>query len=318
MVLSYLRMLVSGDDLAFKRVINTPKRNIGEKRIRFLEEYAGQNSLTLYNSLKRTIEDPIFKGTGATQFLELMDELSGDLDKKCISELVADVIHKSGYEELLRTEGSQERLDNLAELKQSVYDYEVTCGEETDLDSYLKHIALYTNADIENRVKLMTVHAAKGLEFPYVFICGLNEGVFPSQKTRTEENMEEERRIAFVAYTRAMDALFLTEAAGRNFDGAPRFPSRFLLEIAPEYLEMIKEPNESLIREAADLIELSEKHLRKENRSELLPENTRVEHMIFGKGTIVSLDMDMQAYEVKFDDQKTERYISFKVNMKEL
>ena len=320
-VLSYLRMLVSGDDLAFKRVINTPKRNIGEKRIRFLEEYAGQNGLTLYNSLKRTIDDPIFKGTGATQFLELMDELSGDLDKKCISELVADVIHKSGYEELLRTEGSQERLDNLAELKQSVYDYEVTCGEETDLDSYLKHIALYTNADIEdtkNRVKLMTVHAAKGLEFPYVFICGLNEGVFPSQKTRTEENMEEERRIAFVAYTRAMDALFLTEAAGRNFDGAPRFPSRFLLEIAPEYLEMIKEPNESLIREAADLIELSEKHLRKENRSELLPENTRVEHMIFGKGTIVSLDMDMQAYEVRFDDQKTERYISFKVNLKVL
>ena len=251
--------------------------------------------------------------------LHLGAELSANVDRKTISELMADVIYKSGYEELLRTEGSQERLDNLAELKQSVYDYEVTCGEETNLDSYLKHIALYTNADIEdtkNRVKLMTIHAAKGLEFPYVFVCGLNEGVFPSQKTRTEESMEEERRIAFVAYTRAMDGLFLTEAAGRNFDGAPHFPSRFLIEISTEFIDVVKEPNESLIREAQDYIKVNEKHLKKEDSTKLLPANTRVEHMIFGKGTILSIDMDMQAYVIQFDTQKTERYISFNVNLK--
>ena len=318
-VLSYLRMLVSGDDLAFKRIINTPKRNIGERRIKFLEKYAEENGLTLYDSLKRTVDDPIFKGTAAPAFLELMDELSRNPDRKSISELMAEVIHKSGYEEVLRTEGSQERLDNLAELKQSVYDYEVTCGEETNLDSYLKHLALYTNADLEdtkNRVKLMTIHAAKGLEFPYVFICGLNEGVFPSQKTRTEESMEEERRIAFVAYTRAMDGLFLTEAAGRNFDGAPKFPSRFLMEISPEFVDMVKEPNESLIREAKDYINVREKLLHKDDRNSLFSENTRVRHAVFGEGTILALDMDMQAYSIKFDGQKTERSISFKVGLK--
>ena len=317
-VLSYLRMLISGDDFAFRRVINTPKRNIGERRIKFLEEYAEKNGVTLYKAFRDNIEDPIFKGTKAREFMELMDELSRELDRKTISELVADVLHKSGYEEALRTEGSQERLDNLAELRQSVYDYEVTCGEETNLDSYLKHIALYTNADIEdtkNRVKLMTIHAAKGLEFPYVFICGLNEGIFPSQKTRTEDGMEEERRIAFVAYTRAMDGLCLTEAAGRNFDASPKYPSRFLMEIDPEYLNMVKEPNEGLIKEAQDYIKVSERHLRKEDSSELIPVNTRVKHLIFGEGTILEQDMDLQAYVIKFDSQDTERYIAFKVNL---
>ena len=317
-VLSYLRMLISGDDFAFRRVINTPKRNIGERRIKFLEEYAEKNGVTLYKAFRDNIEDPIFKGTKAREFMELMDELSRELDRKTISELVADVLHKSGYEEALRTEGSQERLDNLAELRQSVYDYEVTCGEETNLDSYLKHIALYTNADIEdtkNRVKLMTIHAAKGLEFPYVFICGLNEGIFPSQKTRTEDGMEEERRIAFVAYTRAMDGLCLTEAAGRNFDASPKYPSRFLMEIDPEYLNMVKEPNEGLIKEAQDYIKVSERHLRKEDSSELIPVNTRVKHLIFGDGIILEQDMDLQAYVIKFDSQDTERYIAFKVNL---
>ena len=276
------------------------------------------NDVSLYKALRDCVDDPIFKGTKAQDFLDLMDELSREVDIKSISELLADVITRSGYEETLRTEGSQERLDNLAELRQSVYDYEVTCGEETNLDSYLKHIALYTNADMEdtkNRVKLMTIHAAKGLEFPYVFICGLNEGVFPSQKTRTEDNMEEERRIAFVAYTRAMDGLFLTEAAGRNFDSSPKYPSRFLMEIDPHLLEMVKEPDETLIKEAADYIKLSEKYLRKEDSSELIPVGTRVKHMIFGEGTILSQDMDMQAYIIKFDSQRTERYISFKVKM---
>ena len=317
-VLSYLRMLISGDDFAFRRVINTPKRNIGERRIKFLEEYAEKNGVTLYKAFRDNIEDSIFKGTKAREFMELMDELSREMDRKTISELVADVLHKSGYEEALRTEGSQERLDNLAELRQSVYDYEVTCGEETNLDSYLKHIALYTNADIEdtkNRVKLMTIHAAKGLEFPYVFICGLNEGIFPSQKTRTEDGMEEERRIAFVAYTRAMDGLCLTEAAGRNFDASPKYPSRFLMEIDPEYLNMVKEPNEGLIKEAQDYIKVSERHLRKEDSSELIPVNTRVKHLIFGDGTILEQDMDLQAYVIKFDSQDTERYIAFKVNL---
>ncbi|MBO4310306.1 MAG: UvrD-helicase domain-containing protein [Lachnospiraceae bacterium] len=315
--LSYLRMLVSADDLAFKRVINTPKRNMGERRIKFLEEISEKNHITLYNALKENSDNPIFKGTKAAEFLELCDKLSENLEKKSISELFTQVLQLSGYEEALRTEGAQERLDNLAELKQSIYEYEVTCGEETNLDSYLKHIALYTNSDLEDtkdRVKLMTVHAAKGLEFKNVFICGLNEGIFPSKKTRTHAAMEEERRLAFVAITRAKDSLYLTEAMGRNFDSSPRFPSRFLFDIGRECLIYINEPAESLIKEAKEYIKLYDKTLIKD-KEDLLSEGSRIKHMILGEGTIVSIDSEMQAYVIKFDSSETERLISFKVSL---
>ena len=313
--LSYLRMLVSADDLAFKRVINTPKRNMGERRIKFLEEVSENNRTTLFNSLKENIDNPIFKGTKAAEFLELIDKLSENFETKSISELLTKVLDLSGYEEALRTEGAQERLDNLAELKQSVYDYEVTCGEETNLDSYLKHIALYTNTDLEDtkdRVKLMTIHAAKGLEFKNVFICGLNEGIFPSKKIRTQVAMEEERRLAFVAITRAKDRLFLTEGNGRNFDGSPRFPSRFLFDIEKQYLEYINEPNDALIKETKEYVELSDKLLIKD-KSDLFPEGSRIKHMILGEGSIISIDQEMQAYVIKFDSSETERMIAFKV-----
>ena len=114
---------------------------------------------------------------------------------------------------------------NLAELKQSVHEYEITCGEEATAAHYLAHVALFTNSDAEDtsdKVKLMTIHAAKGLEFPYVLLCGMNEGVFPSRKTKDLLGMEEERRLAFVAITRAEKGLFLSGAEGRNFDGSPR------------------------------------------------------------------------------------------------
>ena len=319
--MSYLRLLVSGDDLAFRYVVNVPKRNIGERRMKYLEKIAEDEQLPLMRALREHVEDDIFSGTKAREFIALIDELKENMDDKPISELLREVIEKSGYEELLRTEGSQERLDNLAELKQSVYDYEVTCGEETNLESYLKHIALYTNADLEdtkNRVKLMTIHAAQGPELPYVFICGLNEGVFPSKKTRTEAAMEEERRLAFVAITRAENRLYLTEAQGRNLDSSPRFPSRFILEVDRGDVDYVNEPDEALVKEARDYIRLESKHLKKEDKSELFEEGARIEHMIFGAGTITALDMEMQAYMIKFDKQQTERFIAFKVNLKPL
>ena len=166
---------------------------------------------------------------------------------------------------MLRTEGSQERLDNLAELKQSVYEYETTCGEECTLEHYLAHVALFTNADAgdsSDRVKLMTVHTAKGLEFPHVFLCAMNEGLFPSKKIRTLPAMEEERRLAFVAMTRAEQGLYLSEAAGRNFDGTDRYPSRFLLDIAPGLLEQSGERDDMLLDNARSYIAISERTLR--------------------------------------------------------
>ena len=195
-------MIAYQDDLSFLRIANVPKRNLGERRMNFLKEYAQAQDCTLYQALCRTIEEDVFKGTKAKDFLALIRYYSSGFSGRPISELLSALLNDSGYEEMLRTEGSQERLDNLAELKQSVYEYETTCGEESTLEHYLAHVALFSNSDAASRkdqVKLMTVHAAKGLEFPYVFLCGMNEGIFPSRKVRTLPGMEEERRLAFVA-----------------------------------------------------------------------------------------------------------------------
>ena len=316
--LSYLRMIAYKDDLSFRRIANTPKRNLGERRIKFLEEFAAEHGCSLYEALRFTAEDEIFKRTKARQFIQLIERFSANYADRPISELLADILDKSGYEEALRTEGSQERLDNLAELKQSVYDFERSCGEESMLEHYLTHIALYTNSDTEckgDKVKLMTVHAAKGLEFPYVFLCAMNEGVFPSKKTNTLEKMEEERRLAFVAMTRAEKRLYLTECEGRNLDGSPRFPSRFILDIDDELLEHTNAPKDSLIKDAKDYIEATVRYMPENLDSIILPVGQRVRHAVFGEGTVIDIDTDKGAHLIKFDGMDTPRMISFKVKI---
>lgn len=268
--LAYLRLIAYKDDLAFLRVVNVPKRNLGERRIKFLQEYAVKHQCSLYISLETNLDNEIFKGTKAAQFVALIENFAANYAERQISELLAAILNESGYEKMLRTEGSQERLDNLAELKQSVYEYETSCGEESTLEHYLSHIALFTNsdaADNSDKVKLMTVHSAKGLEFPYVFLCAMNEGVFPSKKTDTIQKMEEERRLAFVAMTRAQKGLYLSEAEGRNFDGSPRYPSRFLLDIEPALLDYTQKPQEGLIRETKDYLVINERYLADEEKS---------------------------------------------------
>ncbi len=315
--LSYLRMIAYKDDLSFRRVANTPKRNLGQRRMRFLQEYAAKNGCSLYEALRRTLEDEIFKGTKAAKFVSLVEAFAADYADRPISEVLNELLDQSGYEAMLRTEGSQERLDNLAELKQSVFEYETTCGEEAALEHYLAHVALFTNADVaeeQGKVKLMTVHAAKGLEFPYVFLCGMNEGIFPSRKTRTLPGMEEERRLAFVAMTRAEKRLYLSEADGRGIDGAPRYPSRFVLDIDPSLLEYTDPPREGLIKEAREYIEHNEKFLPTE-APKAMEIGQRVRHAIMGEGTIVGIDSEKGAHIVQFDDLPTTRKISFKAKL---
>ena len=133
--------------MAFRRVVNQPKRNMGKRRMAFLEEYAAANSCTLYQALLDNLEDALFQGTKARQFVSLIQAFAAGQEGRPVSEVLSAILNQSGYEEMLRTEGSQERLDNLAELKQSVYEYETTCGEECTLPHYLSHVALFTNAD---------------------------------------------------------------------------------------------------------------------------------------------------------------------------
>ena len=319
--LCYLRMIVYKDDLSFRRIVNAPKRNMGKRRMEFLQDYAEQHSCTLYQALQATLEDPVFKGTKAGPFVALVERFAGGQAGRPVSEVLADILNESGYEKMLRTEGSQERLDNLAELKQSVYEYETTCGEECTLEHYLSHVALFTNTDSldsKGKVKLMTVHAAKGLEFPCVFLCGMNEGIFPSRKVRTQEAMEEERRLAFVAATRAEKRLYLTRAESRNFDGSPQYPSRFILDIDRQLIQFTKEPREGLIKEAEDYIELSRKYLPDSESDIVFPVGQRVRHAVFGTGTVTDVDRDRGAHVIQFDSMDTPRRISFRVKMERI
>ena len=316
--LSYLRLLAYRDDLSFRRVVNTPRRNIGVSRMKILEEYAAGENCSLYTALTRLQEDERFRGTGARKFLRLTEELSETAEGRPVSELLGDILHRSGYETMLRTEGSQERLDNLAELRQSIYEYETSCGEEATLEHYLAHIALFTNADTpENagKVKLMTVHAAKGLEFPYVFLCGMNEGIFPSRKIRTLPAMEEERRLAFVAFTRAQKRLFLSEGEGRGLDGSPRYPSRFILDVDPALIEYTQPPREELIRDARSYIAANQAALPAREESGTLEPGTWVRHPILGAGKVLETDTERSAYVVKFDAMDTPRAIAFRAKL---
>ena len=315
--LSYLRLIAYKDDLSFRRVANTPKRNLGERRMRFLQEYAARENCSLYEGLRRNLEDELFRGTKAAGFVRLVEDFAASYTERPISELLSDLMDKSGYETMLRTEGSQERLDNLAELKQAVFEYETSCGEEATLVHYLAHVALFTNADAADsgdRVKLMTVHAAKGLEFPHVFLCGMNEGIFPTRRTNTLPGMEEERRLAFVAMTRAEKRLFLSEAEGRDLDGSPRYPSRFLLDIDPPLLTYTETPREELIRDARSYIAASESRLPTGEFEPFLP-GQRVLHPILGPGTVVETDLVKGTHLVRFDNLPTLRAISFRAKL---
>ena len=316
--LSYLRMIAYRDDLSFLRVCNVPKRNLGKRRITFLKEYAASHGTSLYEALKENLESPDMKGTKAAQFIQLIDRYASEYEGRQISDLLSSLLNDSGYEKMLRTEGSQERLDNLAELKQSIYDYETTCGEETELEHYLAHVALFSNTDTSeqpDKVKLMTVHAAKGLEFPCVILCGMSEGIFPSRKIDTRDGMEEERRLAFVAMTRAEKQLILTMSEGRNIDGSPKYPSRFVLDIDQQLLEYTAPPREDLIKEARGFIERSTKILKDEEEMKTFEPGQRVEHFLFGKGVVREVDLVKKAHIISFDDMDTPRAISFRAKL---
>ena len=314
-------MAVCQDDLSFLRVVNSPKRNLGQRRIAFLQSYAAEHGCTLYEALRRTLDDEIFRGTKAAGFVSLIERFSALAASATVSELLSGLLDQSGYELALRTEGGQERLDNLAELKQSVHDFEVSCGEEADPMAYLAHVALYTAGDLAargERVRLMTVHAAKGLEFPHVFLCVVNEGIFPSRRVTTLEAMEEERRLAFVALTRAEKALYLSESEGRNLDGSPRFPSRFLLDIDKDALVYDRAPAEGLLRSAWEYIEQSAARLPEAQEDIALPPGTRVRHSVFGPGTVLDADLDKSAHIIQFDGISTPRAVSFRAKLERL
>ncbi len=312
--LSYLRMVMQGDDLSFQRVINEPRRNIGKKRMAFLKAYADAKGCSLYEALIANMEDALIASTRAEEFVQLIEKYRSMVTTMKLSEIVTKILNESGYEAMLRQAGEQERLDNLSELKQAVFEFEKNSGEENTLEEYLQNVALYTNADKEERkesVKLMTIHTAKGLEFPYVFVCGLNEGIFPTKHVDTQEKMEEERRMAYVSYTRAENALFLSDAEGINYDGSFRFPSRFIFNTNKDYVEYVTELESHLVEAADSYIRASEEKINREVTGFAIGD--KVLHKVFGVGEILDIKEELSSYVIKFESAATERNIAMRV-----
>lgn len=311
-IVAYMRMVAYADDLSFARVINEPKRNIGTKRIAFLSQYAESNNCSLYNALKANIDNALFTNTEAKKFLNVIEKYSKTYREMKLSDIFTGVLNDSGYDAMLRTVGEDERLENLAELKESIFEFEKNSGEESTLEDYLQNIALYTNSDMENKkdsVKMMTIHIAKGLEFPYVFVCGLNEGIFPSSHARTIDELEEERRLAYVAYTRAENALFLTDAEGVNYEGLFRHPSRFIFNTDKKFLKYETELDEELAAKAQSYIKSQE--VKMYNPKTMLKAGDKVEHKVFGIGEIVEINDELSTYVIKFEQLQTNRNLNF-------
>ena len=257
--LSYLRLIAFDDDMSFKRIANVPSRKLGNKSIEQIAMTAQEEGCSMFEALRRLSGTKQFAKDAVHKFIEMTDTarmLSKDMS---ISNLLEYVLANSGLNELYRTDEEEERLENLNELVQSIKTYEHDHKEdEISLETYLQDIALYTNLDNDrskNHVKVMTIHQSKGLEFPHVFISGLSDGIMPNKRSvreRKKKAMEEERRLMYVAVTRAEKRLFLTESEGYSAQGGfEKVPSRFLREIKDNLMVTEGHMDEELWNRAA-------------------------------------------------------------------
>jgi DNA helicase II / ATP-dependent DNA helicase PcrA len=250
-ILAYLKSLDNpADEVSLKRIINTPPRGIGGATFDKVADLAASQNIPFIQALREASTGNLLsKGprTKLADFVSLMDGFAALVDSLALPELAARIIKESGYEARLkeeRTEEAKDRLDNLRELLAALDDFERT-GEEKGLSAFLEQVALISDMGRGNRdrdsVTLMTLHAAKGLEFPLVFMTGMEERLFPHVRALDDpEQMEEERRLCYVGMTRARERLYLTNARRRHFYGQEQFnsPSRFLEDIPKELLEV--------------------------------------------------------------------------------
>ena len=255
---SYMSIVANPrDDVRLRRIINEPARKIGATTIEVIADLAAQQGISMldvishadqYAKLSRAIA-PLFK------FWDIYQKLQESLETKTLDEFASDVIEITGYRTMLEADAAKghedaaDRLQNLGQLVNNVKSYCDQHGEEASLEGYLEDIALISDIDSYNesadQVVLMTIHSAKGLEFPYVFLIGMEEGVFPSEMSKySEADLEEERRLAYVGITRAKKELYISNSVTRMLYGRTQRnePSRFLREIEPEYIEETRSP----------------------------------------------------------------------------
>jgi len=306
-ILAYLRLLVNpADSVAAKRIVNVPPRGIGAltlARIETLEEEAGG----FYPACKLAVERGILKSPAADKvaaFVRLIEHFRSMRDEVSYPELAARVIEQTGYGPMLRDSGdpqAEERLANLEELLRALEEH---AGEAQSLAEFLEQAALVTDLDRyesgSERITLMTLHAAKGLEFPIVFLVAMEEGVFPHVRSqRDEEELEEERRLCYVGMTRARERLYLTYARERRVFGSVQNnePSRFIAEIPSELVEWIggrssawKSARAALGQERWPSVEQRADEGTRVVYEDGLRIGARVRHQSFGVGTVVAIE----------------------------
>ena len=315
-VLAYLRLIEFEDDFSFLRVVNIPSRGLGKKFIENVAKIAEKESISLYSALQQNINQKDLNRRGAIDFIELIDKYKKSKADLIISDLVKEIMDESGLSAYYRTDGDTDRLDNIKELQNSIILLETQDEEPINLTEYLQEIALYTDMDIEDdrndRVKLMTIHTSKGLEFPYVFLCGFTEGVLPSAmsiKERRAKAIEEERRLTYVAITRAEKAFYMTESEGFNFStGLNKYPSRFLFEISDNYFVRKGELSQEIINEAKEQLKLDASRQLIQKKFDV---GDLVNHLIWKQGKVIEVNEEKGEYQIEFVETGKTKPINF-------
>lgn len=310
-MLAYLRLITNpDDDISFERIVNEPKRGIGKSSIEKLRSYATMHDISFFETLKEVDFTGVSPraANALAKFGELIQSLVDQQEFLTATDMVEQVLERTGYEEMLKREQSlesQSRLENLEEFKTVTQEFEKHAEDKT-LVAFLTDLALIADIDrmdeeesSEQKVTLMTLHAAKGLEFPVVFLIGMEENVFPHSRSMfDEEEMEEERRLAYVGITRAEKQLYLTNARMRTLYGRTNMNpvSRFIQEIPDELIEGFEVAQETRFGQPfGSRSETSFPPKRKARRiertstaaSEEWNAGDRVKHKKWGVGTIV-------------------------------
>lgn len=329
-LLAYLKTIDNGkDDLAVRRIINVPKRGIGAVTLNKVQAYADSMGLSFFEALEAANDVPgIGKALLKIQpFVHMIHEFRLKLSDISLEELMEEILAQTGYVQELKDEGTDEadaRLENIDELITKIVTYEES-AEHPDLSEFLEEVALVADIDSledsDNRVLLMTLHSAKGLEFPYVFLAGMEDGIFPSYMSIAAENpteeIEEERRLCYVGITRAMKELTMTSARVRMLRGENQYNniSRFVREIpkeligrktpvppAPKVQQVPKDSTYARAKEAFRTKTFDPKQFKVTKADSLdYVVGDRVSHIKFGSGTVLEITEGGRDYEVKVD-----------------
>ncbi|MBC7005565.1 DNA helicase II [Photobacterium sp. BZF1] len=302
--LSYLRLIANrNDDASFERVVNTPTRGLGDRTLETIRMAARDRGATMWQASIALLEEQVLAGRAANslrRFIELVNALEDDTRELPLYQQTDEVIRNSGLRAMYeqeKGEKAQARIENLEELVTATRQFEIPeeAEEMSPLSAFLSHAALEAGEgqadDFEDAVQLMTMHSAKGLEFPVVFMVGVEEGMFPSSRT-TEEvgRLEEERRLCYVGMTRAMQKLYISYAEMRRLYGKDNFhkPSRFIREIPEEFIEEVR--MKAKVSRPASSGRFSQSQVNDNFNQTGYSLGQRVQHPKFGEGTIINFE----------------------------